>query len=244
MPIPVPYQINAYGATHRGNLRDHNEDNFLDLSAEQIWVVADGAGGHDRGEVASELIVRNIAKLKTQEFLGNLLKSIDTCLQAVNHDLIQMRSHTGSAGIIGSTVCILLVHENYSICLWAGDSRIYLLRQGVLKQLTSDHNRMDEFRRAGFSESELSKYPAARQLVHAVGVEEPLFLEKNMQECCAEDIFLLCSDGLYGELTEDIIINYLIKDQSPQITVDALINQVLAGKAKDNITALLVRLNQ
>lgn len=244
MPLTQPYQFYAYGATHQGNVREHNEDHFLDLSAEGLWVVADGAGGHDRGEVASELIVQQLTSLKTQNFLGDLLKTVDANLQAVNHQLIQMRSQAGSAGIIGSTVCVLLVHENHSVCLWAGDSRIYLLRQGVLKQLTHDHNRMDEFKQAGFPEEELAHYSAARQLIHAVGVEEPLFLEMHMQECCAEDVFLLCSDGLYGELDEPTLLNHLLSLQtsSPQKVVDSLIHQVLMGRARDNVTALLVQL--
>lgn len=242
MCIVIPYHIHSYGTTHQGNVREHNEDNFLDLNSVGLWVVADGAGGHDRGEVASQLIVCNLAKLKAQDFLGDLLKNIELSLEVVNQQLIQMRTHKGSAGIIGSTVCILLIHNNYSICIWSGDSRIYLLRQGILRQLTHDHNRMDEFRQAGFSEDELAKYPAARQLIHAIGVEEPLFLERSMQECCVDDMFLLCSDGLYGELADLKILNIMQHSEEAEVIVDNLLKQVLLGRAKDNVTAVLVQL--
>lgn len=236
------YPIQSYGLSHQGNVRDHNEDHFLDLSAEGVWVVADGAGGHDRGEVASRLIIEGLQTIKASNLLGKFLETIDKNLQTTNQQLIQMRERPGAEGILGSTVCVLVIHGNQGVCLWAGDSRIYLLRHGALKLLTHDHNRMDEFRSAGFTDQELAKYPVARQLVHAVGVEAPLFLEMKMQECCSGDVFLVCSDGLHGEL-EDKTIEYILNNYpQPQAAAQALVQRVLEGKAKDNVTALVIQL--
>ncbi|MGB5599790.1 MAG: protein phosphatase 2C domain-containing protein, partial [Thiothrix litoralis] len=206
----LEYRFVSHGMTDKGNVRDHNEDAFLDAASEGLWVVADGAGGHDRGEVASAMIVQELAQIKRQAFLGEMVALVDNCLQNVNTRLITMRSQPGSRGIIGSTVCVLLIHERHCVCAWAGDSRIYLWRHGVLQCLTRDHNRMDEFRRAGFSEEDVLKYPVARQLVRAVGVVSPLPLETQVQECCAGDVFLLCSDGLSGEL-QDAEISALLQ---------------------------------
>ncbi|MEB4591285.1 PP2C family serine/threonine-protein phosphatase [Candidatus Thiothrix sp. Deng01] len=232
----------SHGLTDTGNVRSHNEDALLDAGAAGLWAVADGAGGHDRGEVASQMIVQELAQLKPQVFLGEQAQAVSACLQAVNARLISMRALPGSQGIIGSTVCVLLVHGKHSVCLWAGDSRIYLLRGGKLQQLTRDHNRMEEFLAAGFSEADLHKYPAARQLVRAVGVTSPLPLEMQMQECCAGDCFLLCSDGLSGELEEAEITAILQAGPSVQATVEQLVQAVLARRARDNVTALAVRL--
>ncbi len=238
------YHFVSHGMTDKGNVRDHNEDAFLDAASEGLWVVADGVGGHDRGEVASSMIVQELATLKRQAFLGEWVTQVDACLQRVNNRLITMRSQPGSRGIIGSTVCVLLIHERHYVCAWAGDSRIYLWRYGKLFCLTHDHNRMDEFVRAGFSEEDVSKYPAARQLVRAVGVASPLLLEKQLQECCAGDVFLLCSDGLSEELEDGEISTFLQMGTSPQNAIQKMIQAVLSRRARDNVTALLVQVNE
>jgi serine/threonine protein phosphatase PrpC len=231
----------SHGMTDTGNVRSHNEDAFLDACGEGIWVVADGAGGHDRGEVASAMIVQGLAQLRRQAFLGDQVEAVRACLQAVNTRLINMRSQPGSKWIIGSTVCVLLIHGRHSVCLWAGDSRIYLLRGGKLQQLTRDHNRMDEFRAAGFSDADIHKYPIARQLVRAVGAVSPLLLEMQIQECRAGDRFLLCSDGLSGELTDAEICAILLEEPTPQTRVARLLRTVLGQRAHDNVTALLAQ---
>lgn len=235
------FRCTSYGMTDTGNVRDHNEDAFLDAGGEGIWVVADGAGGHDRGEVASAMIVEGLAQLKRQVFLGDQVAAVRACLQAVNTSLINMRSQPGSKGIIGSTVCVLIIHGRHSLCLWAGDSRIYLLRGGKLQQLTRDHNRMDEFRAAGFSDEDIRKYPVARQLVRAVGAVSPLLLEMQIQECRGGDLFLICSDGLSGELEDAEIRTMLLEGGAPQQAVPQLLQAVLARRAHDNVTALVVQ---
>lgn len=238
------FLCDSHGQTHVGKVRDHNEDALLDLGLEGIWVVADGAGGHDRGEVASHMIIQALAKLRRQDSLGGQALAVQQCLQGVNEQLIAMREHAGSRGILASTVCVLLLHHGHSVCLWSGDSRIYLLRDGKLSQLSRDHNRVDEFLAAGFSTQELSRFPVSRQLVRAVGVETPLALEIQMQECRAGDAYLLCSDGIYGEISDTEIQSLLLMGNSTEATVSGLIHTVLNRRAADNLTALLVRLKE
>lgn len=233
----------SHGETHTGKVRDHNEDAFLDVREKGVWVVADGAGGHDQGEVASSLIVQELEKVQHHDFLGDLVASIRVCVQEANQRLINMRRHSGSRGMLASTVCILAIHQQHSVCLWAGDSRIYLLRGEKLSQLTRDHNRIDEFQSAGFKEEEIVKYPAARQLVRAVGVEQGLQLEIQVQECREGDVFLLCSDGLHGEMSDEEISLTLLAHKEPEPMVQALIKTVLTRPARDNVTALLVKIS-
>lgn len=242
MQTPHQFHCISHGLTDTGNVRSHNEDALLEAGGDGIWVVADGAGGHDRGEVASNMIVESLAQLKRQVFLGDQVQAVQDCLQMVNTRLISMRAQPGSKGIIGSTVCVLLVHGRHSVCLWAGDSRIYLLRGGKLQQLTRDHNRMGEFRAAGFSTEDIRKYPAARQLVRAVGAANALLLEMQMQECCAGDLFLLCSDGLSGELEDAEITAILLEENGVQAMAEQLLQTVLARRAHDNVTVLAVQI--
>jgi serine/threonine protein phosphatase PrpC len=244
MPAKTEYRCVSCGLTDKGKVRGHNEDNFLEAGQEGIWVVADGAGGHDRGEVASEMIVQGLAQIKRQPFLGNLVEAVSACLQSVNTRLIGMRNLPGSRGIIGSTVCVLIIHGQHSVCLWAGDSRIYLLRDGKLRPLTRDHNRMDEFLGAGFSVQDIKKYPAARQLTRAVGAASPLMLEAQIQECRVGDVFLICSDGLHGEMTDEEIASVLREGKEPSETARQLLDTVLTRRAHDNVTILLVHIRK
>ncbi|MEJ2694821.1 MAG: protein phosphatase 2C domain-containing protein [Candidatus Thiodiazotropha sp.] len=128
----------------KGKVRSLNEDALLDRADLRLWVVADGMGGHSSGDLASQMIVEALASIRPQnENLGSLVAEIDQRLQQVNLRLLQESQRRGD-GIIGSTVVLLLAHENFCTYLWAGDSRIYLYRRGNLKQLSRDHSQVEE----------------------------------------------------------------------------------------------------
>lgn len=238
------FTFTSSGVTDRGSVRDHNEDAFVCLDKQRMWVVADGAGGHAAGEVASNMIVDQLAIVKRPRFMGDFLHVIETCLNVVNEELITLSGGAATSKIIGSTVTVLVQHRNQMVCLWAGDSRIYLLRNNVLGALTHDHNRVDEFVDSGFTQEEAEKYPQAQHLTHAVGVESPLYLEKMTQECLADDVFLMCSDGLYNAVSHDAMRDILAK---PNVSVKScarqLIKTALDNGARDNVTALLVNVS-
>ncbi|MGB0845667.1 MAG: PP2C family protein-serine/threonine phosphatase [Thiolinea sp.] len=230
----------SHGVTHQGKVRDHNEDAFLDLGEQGLWVVADGAGGHEKGEVASNLIVEELAKFTCQDELSANVNWLVERLRDVNQKLITMREDLAGGGLIGSTVAALLSHHGYVVCLWSGDSRVYLYRNGQLFLLTQDHNRWEEFLSAGFDENELKKYPMANQLIKAVGAGPVLGLDVQLYEMKPDDIYLLCSDGLSGELSEEEIISVLEADTDVREMADTLIAKTLNYQARDNITAITV----
>ena len=236
------YQYQSFGMTNQGCVRDHNEDAFLDAQEQGFWIVADGAGGHDSGEVASNLIVSQCAKLKKSPFFGSFTKKISQCLEQVNAELIKKSGGEQTRSLIASTVCVLVAQRNSVACLWSGDSRIYCFREGKLTQLTRDHNRVNEFIDAGFSVEDAEKYPMAQHLTAAVGVSAPLYLETQTLETKQNDLFLLCSDGLFKELTDDdiqAILSQTDKDL-PQIA-EELMDCALSRGATDNVTVLLVK---
>ncbi len=234
------HAIVSHGSSHQGKVRDHNEDAFLDLSSEQLWVVADGAGGHEKGEVASQLIIDSLSKFIRSDDLTSNVDWIVNELRSVNQKLIRMRDNLPKGGLIGSTVCVLFLHEGHVVCLWSGDSRIYLYRNRKLHLLSRDHNRIDEFLRAGFSEDELNGYSIAQQLTQAVGASSTLGVDVQLYEFIEEDRFLICSDGLTGELSHEEISGVFDRQSEVELTVNELISLVLKTRAGDNVTAVVI----
>lgn len=234
------FSYHSYGITNQGCIRDHNEDAFLEASDKGFWVVADGAGGHQSGDVASKLIVEKLSELKRTRFFGNFVKKINDCLQEVNSELIARSGGEETKSLIASTVCVLIAKRSNLVCLWSGDSRIYQLRDEKLTQLTRDHNRVNEFIKAGFSLEEAEKYPMAQHLTAAVGVTSPLMTETQSLEVLEDDTYLLCSDGLFKELTDDDI-SEILKQKSLKYAASDLIDLAISRGATDNVTVLIVR---
>jgi len=239
------FTFKSFGVTNQGCVRDHNEDAFLESSEKGFWVVADGAGGHQSGEIASNLIVENLSKIKRSRFFGSFVKKITDSLQETNNELIEKSGGEETRTLIASTVCVLVAQRNSVVCLWSGDSRIYQLRNNKLSQLTRDHNRVDEFIDAGFTPEDAEKYPMAQHLTAAVGVTSPLYTETQSFEVVDGDIFLLCSDGLFKELTDNDI-EEILQQESLKYAAQDLMDLAIARGATDNVTVLLVKtgLNQ
>lgn len=234
------FTYRSFGLTNQGRVRDHNEDAFLDSSNKGFWVVADGAGGHESGEVASNLIVSKLSEIKRVRFFGSFVRKITDCLQSVNQELIDKSGGEETRTLIASTVSVLIAQRTGVVCLWSGDSRIYRVRQQKLTQLTRDHNRVNEFIEAGFTPEAAEKYPMAQHLTAAVGVTSPLFTETQSFEVDQGDLFLLCSDGLFKELSDEDIEEIMQQDSLKYIASD-LMDLALSRGATDNVTVLLVK---
>lgn len=194
--------------TDAGKVRSRNEDAFLDSPRQGLWVVADGMGGHQGGDIASQLIVASLAELPVQADFDARLTGIRQCLHWLNRRLGQELTVVAgrSDSIMGSTVVALLVEGKRAACVWAGDSRCYLWRGQRLYQLSKDHSfqqqLMDE---QDYSAEQARAHPSAHALTRAVGAAEQLTLDVLELEVHASDVFLLCSDGLYQGLTCDAL---------------------------------------
>jgi serine/threonine protein phosphatase PrpC len=228
----------SYGLTHTGIIRKINQDTFIDLPDKQLWLVADGMGGHKAGEYASAAIVEAFKTFVPEKTIGTTVSGIHRKLQDVNLALCRLAKEEGEQEIIGSTVAILLGFHQYCISLWSGDSRIYLFRNGKLTQITHDHNYGAYLAANGFSLDEANAHPFTQALTHAIGSDEEFFLETHIQEIRPDDIFLLCSDGLNKEIF-DVEIEGVLQTAIIQEASEQLMERCLQQGARDNVTIVL-----
>ena len=222
-------------------MRQHNEDSYLDDPDNRLWAVADGMGGHEAGDVASQAIVRHLRQLVRAPRVVDYVDHVDDALAAANAELINY-AQAHRLQMVGSTACVLADAGHYMLCAWAGDSRIYQLAGTGLRQLTIDHNQAREMISTGqFSAADLQSNAQAAALVRAVGAERNLVVEWSVAETKPHDVFLLCSDGITKEMTDQEIASELARPVQVKDIVDKLVETCLARGARDNITAVVVR---
>lgn len=229
--------------THPGNFREINEDALLSKPEQGLWVVADGMGGYEAGDVASNMVIKALDELPVSEILPEAIEQIEDAIHSVNKRIIQYSGEFLEGRVFGTTVVALLIHNNLGFVLWAGDSRLYRLRNNELKQLTRDHSQLQELIDSGLlTAEEINNYPDQNIITRAVGAETELLLEMCCFEVDVDDKYILCSDGLYNAISEqhiEAILNMgTIKHNS-----DLLIKKALENGAKDNVTYILIQNN-
>ena len=144
-PTRTGFTWRSASATSTGNVRSHNEDALLERPDVGLWVVADGMGGHNAGDVASNMIVQSLSGLTRRASPSAQLDEVEDRLREVNTELYQASLHS-QAGMSGSTIVALLALERYCLSIWAGDSRVYRSRDGAVEQVTVDHSEAQEMR--------------------------------------------------------------------------------------------------
>lgn len=230
-------------ATDAGKVRKVNEDSFLDLHELGLWVVADGMGGHMAGDVASRMIVESCKQIDEPQDLNSFIADVEGRLIEVNRKLREMAAQQYNDSTIGSTVVALLTYDRQSACLWVGDSRIYRLRNNKLEKLTRDHSMVEEYLAEGFmSPEEVYNSGLANALTRAIGAQDELEVDVRIDEMQDGDSFLLCSDGLYREVSEEEFTQFMSRDDDSTTIANKLLEQALAREAKDNITVSVVQI--
>ncbi len=228
--------------TDTGKVRARNEDAFLALPEQGLWVVADGMGGHQNGALASRLIVEQLAEPSAGDLpqrLDELRKRLHDLNRRLGQELTITAAHPDP--VIGSTVVALLVDNDRGACVWAGDSRCYLWRGSRLYQLSRDHSLLQQLiDEQQLSPSEAARHPAAHALTRAIGASDELKLEILELEVLPGDAFLLCSDGLYQGLCADEL-GAALNLPSPQLALERLFQRALNGPARDNLSAVVIR---
>jgi len=229
--------------TDPGNVRKINEDANLDLPELGLWVVADGMGGHEAGDVASRMIVEKLQQINEPANLNSFVSEAQNKLLEVNQKLRGIAVQQFNNGTIGSTVVVLLAYGKQCAFLWVGDSRIYRLRNNQLEQMTRDHSMVEEYIEEGrMSRQEAENSNISNVLTRAVGVEDELIVDIKIEDIQADDTFLLCTDGLYREvLNEDILKIINCSDNCPEMTKN-LLTHALDNGAKDNVTITVVQI--
>ncbi len=230
----------SHGISNVGKVRKHNEDSMLERPEVGLWVVADGMGGHAAGDVASQMIVNSLKKVHEGLSLDRFIDDIEDKLIEVNEKLINKAKESHKRATIGSTVVIMIAFNNYCVYLWAGDSRLYRLRNDELRQMTTDHSQVEQYVAQGLiSREEAAVHPHGNMITRAVGATKQLFIDMDIQEMQKGDRYLLCSDGLTKH-TSDLEFQEILKKGSVKDTCQDLIELTLSRGAGDNVTAILI----
>ena len=225
-------------ATHVGNVRRENEDSLLALVDRGIFAVADGMGGHVGGKQASTLVVNSLAHVPAPASMHDFIKQCSARALDANALLLE-RTTQNHGEVSGSTLALLIAFGERFACLWSGDSRVYLVRDREIAQITRDHNEAQELVAQGvITREEARRWPRRNVITRAIGVFDDPELEVEQGDLRPGDTFVICSDGLTNHV-EDAEIRDIALNASPQQACDALVKLTLERGASDNVTVVI-----
>jgi protein phosphatase len=249
-------KVQFSGATDVGLKRDHNEDSFFLMAEQNLYMVADGMGGHSSGEVASRIAVETVAKFFADSDADEELTWPYRMDKGISYEenrlasgimLANRRIHEaateGKKGM-GTTLVACVLVDGGVVIGHVGDSRVYRWRRGQLTQVTEDHSLLNDFMKVKkLSEEEIANFPHKNVIVRALGMKENVQVDVLTDVPEEGDLYLLCSDGLSGMVTDGEISAILSTDQDD---VEGLCSRLIAaanrGGGVDNITAVIIRL--
>jgi protein phosphatase len=244
-----------------GMKRDNNEDNFLVFPEQNVFAVFDGMGGHAAGEVASAIAGNEVKEFfaftgkdeeATWPFKGDRTKSYDenrcvTAIKLANARIIEASEQDGAKKNMGTTaVMVHFVERNGSgakaYVAHVGDSRVYLFRGGKLERITIDHSLVEEYLRMGkITQEEAKNFPQKNIILRALGQQKVVDVEINAWSPLPGDTFLVCSDGLSGMVTDEVMQAIMQKTANLEAAAKKLIDTANANGGVDNVTVILAQ---
>lgn len=230
-------QFHSAGFSDQGRVRQSNQDAFLERPEVGLWAIADGMGGHANGDIASRMVCDALADLTPAETLQSTVERVRERLDEVNTHLRSDAHRLGPRLSSGSTVAVLLTRNAQCAILWAGDSRVYRVREGTLELLTRDHTYSFEI--ADGTSAGAAEASTDVAINRAVGGDETLDLEVRRDHVKKGDRFLLCSDGLTHEL-DDAAIEECIRGGDAAESARKALQSALAAGGNDNVTVIVV----
>jgi serine/threonine protein phosphatase PrpC len=236
-------KVTAFGRSDVGRVRVGNEDALLITG--NVFAVADGMGGHRAGEVASAAALEPLALLAGRTFPDGTaaIEALTAAAVAANAAVARRSNEDPDLEGMGTTLTALLLEGTTAHLVHVGDSRAYLLRDGVLVQLTDDHTLVQALIDQGrITREQAGTHPHRSVITRAIGVANEVEIDARSLPLQPDDVLLLCSDGLTG-VVEDERITDLLTDGSLEATVDALIGAANEAGGPDNVTVLLVRVD-
>jgi len=242
-------KIESYGASDIGLVRLNNEDVWAQLPKEQLYILADGMGGHNAGEVAANETVLLICRLikenydprrKTDEWSAILLQAI----QKANSHILTLAAKDRTMEGMGTTLCLVLFVGKSLVHAHVGDSRIYRVRKGRLTQLTRDHSLRDDLIATGeLDESLALSFPYKNVITRAIGTHKLVNPDIANAPIESGDVYFLCSDGLTDALSDAQIHDIIDASDNLHSAVETLIIEAKKSGGNDNITILMLKVS-
>ncbi|MBU2873113.1 PP2C family protein-serine/threonine phosphatase [Marinobacter salexigens] len=227
--------------THTGAVRDHNEDAYLSFPEDGLWVVADGMGGHQAGEVASQLICDTVSLERQRSGSSMSASDLEKAIYLANQRIRKYGDEQLPGATLGSTMVALKITDDRYKILWIGDSRAYLLRESKLQRLSKDHSQVADLVEQGvLSEEEAESHPLANVITRALGVEAEPLIDSVEGKVMPGDRFLLCTDGISREFEREELEQFLMEEPIEDIN-QALRHAALVKECRDNITSIIVQ---
>jgi len=253
----VPIRTTCAGETNVGRKRAHNEDNLLVFPERNLFIVADGMGGHACGEVASLMVVETMrdyfgralddpdATWPGREERGRTLSEnmLKSGIRYCNYSIWEKGQADAKFKNMGTTVVAFHIDDGHLTVAHVGDSRCYRLRGDALEQITEDHSLLNDYKRmAVLTPEEEANFPHKNIIVRACGLKQDVLVDLKREKPQRGDIYILCSDGLSGEVPDEQMREIMVRDQADlQTMVHQLIMRACENGGKDNVTCIAVR---
>ncbi|MDD6311527.1 MAG: Stp1/IreP family PP2C-type Ser/Thr phosphatase [Firmicutes bacterium] len=233
---------------NRGVVRQNNEDACFVMPSHDVYIVADGVGGNNSGEIASRTAVETIAsyvkekELEKCETTENIFEFLTAAIDTANAKIFTSGMTNPQHRGMATTLVMIYIKDNIGYIVNIGDSRAYVLRNGKLSQITVDHTYVNELIAKGvITEDEAENHIQKNVITKALGAErfaEPDFYQINLK---SDDVIMLCSDGLYGEVNEDRITDLIINAETMNGLTADLVDEANRAGGRDNITVVCIR---
>jgi serine/threonine protein phosphatase PrpC len=236
------FRIQSGAVSDEGCVRTRNEDSYLDDDQSGVWAVADGMGGHAKGDWASATIVEQLAGPLASVGFDSACRELAERIHRANGLIFAEAEQRETQ--MGSTVVALHVQGRRFAILWVGDSRAYVLRDGILHLLSRDHTQIQEMLDRGLlSPAEAENHPMGHVLARAVGVTPQVEVDVIQDEVEPGDTFLLCSDGLHGCVPHERIAE-LAALHPVEAVARGLVDLTVEHGAPDNVTVVAIRFSE
>lgn len=249
----MPYKLTVYGLTDVGLVRKNNEDLWAELPEINTYVLADGMGGHQAGEVAASQAVmafcdymKKMLVDPSRSFtIGEMRSEIEYAIQRVNSKVYKMGYRDPELKGMGTTLCCLHLHPDGLIRAHVGDSRIYQYRNDVLTQLTEDHSLAREMVDLGqLKEGDVNQFSYKNIITRAVGTEPYVDPSVHISDIEDGDVYMMCSDGLSDFLSSSEMEEIIAKENSLKTKATSLIDAAKDKGGHDNITVVLLEVRE
>jgi PPM family protein phosphatase len=251
-----PLRIEVAGETNVGMKRTHNEDNFSIIEESGLYIVADGMGGHASGEIASKMAVDALREFfaatasdpertwpyKMDRSKGYEENRLITGIKLANLRIFESAQRDSRQRGMGTTIVSLFAVEDGVYLAHVGDSRVYRRRDGKLEQLTEDHSLLNDYiKMKRLTAEEIANFPHKNVIVRALGMKDTVKVDTRLEQPRAGDVYLLCSDGLSGPVSDPDMLDILDDTRDLKSAASALIARANENGGPDNITVVLAR---